>query len=746
MLEIILEEAEKIINNNGDTIQTIFTFQKSGGTDSNTIAFSTKDIIIKDHGDCEWKYDLEDTLLTPGIVKMLVYDGIGYIYAILYDSNYDLRFKVEIKINGTTEFIGHVKENSLNYNKGLNTLNFTAMPNLDTLVNAATYGDENEILDPLNYTTGDTENITNAEYDGDVIVITHATNATFLAPNSVYIEGVHGMTNINGYHNIYSKVDNNNFEIALATTQVYSYGGTATLIEKDLSLYKNIKDIIEDIYQLVDSSISYSGGTLDINQNWIFNAAGSAIYHTDIINAESEPELITFGALDDDNGGFESAGADGTDIQTGTDWEKHNTAAEVDNEAGSGVTTYNGSDFCCKIHTATDINPNIHLEGADFDVLFAEGETYTISFDYKMSNCTKAMVRIKNAGLTVDENSGYLTSTSWTTDSFTVTCDSDLDMIINVYSHNGADKDGTEIIWVDNISIMPQDQVLINATDAGVANVGDWIYCIDVEGMTDLNDEFEILATPDNDNILVSLDTAQSYTTGGEIRELNKKDFDEIEIDTRWLFFDSDNQTVLNCGDILKKLAIDWFCFTGMIHEEKAFFYKLFYYDSGNTQTLGTVLKHEIKYEYSLIEYVKINCGINKDTHNVSGNYTALENKRLIRNTLPSFWKNYETSVGISGESSIKDDNSDAIWEAHDDEVDNDNNAYYSNGHLLAELWYNNRSNIDKCKVEFFEIVGINYDFLKNFTYGGNKYQIMRLRKNWSKNETEIDAINLGGM
>ena len=69
---------------------------------------------------------------------------------------------------------------------------------------------------------------------------------------------------------------------------------------------------------------------------------------------------LTYGDLDDDNGDFEGAGADGTDIEVGTDWAKARLSGEVDNEAGSGVTTYNGSTFCAKIHTATWDNPLLY--------------------------------------------------------------------------------------------------------------------------------------------------------------------------------------------------------------------------------------------------------------------------------------------------------------------------------------------------------------------------------------------------
>lgn len=163
-------------------------------------------------------------------------------------------------------------------------------------------------------------------------------------------------------------------------------------------------------------------------------------------------ELITLGDLDDDNGDFEGAGADGTDIETNTDWNKTSTSAETDNEAGSGVNTYNGSNFCCKIHTASDDHPRIALAGADFDAAFTVGKWYEVSYDYKVLDCTTAKVRVVNAGDELDEEKA-LTSTSWTTDRFIFQVVDNTDMVLQVFSHVGTDETGNEVVWIDNISI-----------------------------------------------------------------------------------------------------------------------------------------------------------------------------------------------------------------------------------------------------------------------------------------------------
>lgn len=69
-----------------------------------------------------------------------------------------------------------------------------------------------------------------------------------------------------------------------------------------------------------------------------------------------------------------------------------------------------------------------------------------------------------------------------------------------------------------------------------------------------------------------------------------------------------------------------------------------------------------------------------------------------------------------------------------------------NHGELLSEHLYNNRGYLRKLRVDFFRVVGVNYDFIKNFNYNGYKYQIIRMIIDWEQNETEIYALNLGAL
>jgi hypothetical protein len=118
----------------------------------------------------------------------------------------------------------------------------------------------------------------------------------------------------------------------------------------------------------------------------------------------------------------------------------------------------------------------------------------------------------------------------------------------------------------------------------------------------------------------------------------------ELAQDIDPLFFDSGYE-INTCGDVLRKLALDWCCFTGMISYEKAFFKKLFYYDENNLQSV-IVYKWTKGYRYGLIDYIKLTTGISSPNEPYEeGVFTELQDRYLIKKTLPGFW----VSGGTSG-------------------------------------------------------------------------------------------------
>jgi hypothetical protein len=201
-----------------------------------------------------------------------------------------------------------------------------------------------------------------------------------------------------------------------------------------------------------------------INDVKLYNTALTAPEVKELYSGASVPfkykganqtNLIIGGALDDQNGTFETGGSDGDDVSTGTDWVKSNTSAELDNEAGSGVNTYNGSTFCAKIHTATGNYPSIVLSGANFESQLTIGKRYRVSFDYKVGGTqgpAGSYVRLTTGSVTTNLT---LASTSWTSvsmesDPIPATASAEL----RFYSEVGTAEDGDEILWIDNVSLV----------------------------------------------------------------------------------------------------------------------------------------------------------------------------------------------------------------------------------------------------------------------------------------------------
>lgn len=146
---------------------------------------------------------------------------------------------------------------------------------------------------------------------------------------------------------------------------------------------------------------------------------------------------------------------------------------------------------------------------------------------------------------------------------------------------------------------------------------------------------------------------------------------------------------ISNCGDVLKKFAVDWCCFTGLISYDKAFFKKLFHYNSNNLQTVN-VYGWKKGYRYGLIDYVKLTTGIaSVNEPYEEGVFTELEDRYLVKKTLPGFW------VGPSN----KDSNVKASLSRSDYFIFTVNGYYVTLFPVEGDRYSNNGST--------FEVVGI---------------------------------------
>jgi hypothetical protein len=326
----------------------------------------------------------------------------------------------------------------------------------------------------------------------------------------------------------------------------------------------------------------------------------------------------------------------------------------------------------------------------------------------------------------------------------------------------------------------------------------------DVEGMTDLNDEFRILETPLPRTFTVALTTSQTYTadTGTVVQSENINPFDyidsspypitelledifklvnpsisyaggDIEIYQDWLFygyetapdpghecFDIVFEELMQdvhplyfnsamgantVGDVLRKLASHWGCFAGMIHKERAFFKKLGYFDPDNTQSIGLVLNQKPSYRFGLVDYVDVLVGNLSAFRNYRrGQVTQLEDRKFNLEVFPAFYfdddgANYSNIIATVDRDPSTDDGSYVIRNAMDESIDAVN--FHGNGYLLAEYWWKLRGTMEAGRVDNFEVVGLGFDPMLGFVYGGLNWEPIGWKKNIGNCTTEIDAL-----
>ena len=230
------------------------------------------------------------------------------------------------------------------------------------------------------------------------------------------------------------------------------------------------------------------------------------------------------------------------------------------------------------------------------------------------------------------------------------------------------------------------------------------------------------------------------------------------------MFFDNDNQMQLDTlYDILTMMGVNFGFLCGMITTEKAFVKELYKYNALNTQTLGTVKKVVTNNKYGNTDAARIK---DRRYSRHAVNYVPDTNN----------YKEYASKVSIvpsnatvRGENCV--DERILFWAApHDGVLNNPMIGKYGGNNYqieyvkpsgvglykvmtvaLANFYYNlrNRKKYNPGntstnligRIDDFTVNGIEYDYLKDFEYLGNGYQILSLRKRLAKNTSEISAI-----
>lgn len=217
--------------------------------------------------------------------------------------------------------------------------------------------------------------------------------------------------------------------------------------------------------------------------------------------------------------------------------------------------------------------------------------------------------------------------------------------------------------------------------------------------------------------------------------------FTEVKIKTDGLF-QVDTYALGNLSDTLKHLARQFGSFTGFNSFDEAFFRRLFHYDTGNTQTLGTVLSVRSQYLFNKMEFFRLLDPATAAVIGVEGSYTELENKKFDIDD-PFF-----NTGGTDGptQSIILNGGTDYLLE----DIEDDDWQVATAAYQITFLgfWARFRGNIGRLRTEEFVVNGVDYDITKVFTYTleGNafKYQPIFLQIDWEKAQTKIRALNLG--
>ena len=224
-------------------------------------------------------------------------------------------------------------------------------------------------------------------------------------------------------------------------------------------------------------------------------------------------------------------------------------------------------------------------------------------------------------------------------------------------------------------------------------------------------------------------------------------------------YFNHQERGFASCGDVLREFCIEFGAFAGMIHEQKAFFHKLFYYDASVAVALTNVLSHIKEYPYSLltathivtaeVSYLTGSPVTANQVNYYAGEYHGLSGRSLLRETVVPFFRiagagysEYTNTIATIARGG-SDDGKYKIYYLKDSDI---SSSWLDYGRLLADYWYYWRGNLENSRIDKFVCSGIEYDFLVPFNYGGYKYQIIGMRKDWGNMQTEIEAIYLGAV
>lgn len=250
----------------------------------------------------------------------------------------------------------------------------------------------------------------------------------------------------------------------------------------------------------------------------------------------------------------------------------------------------------------------------------------------------------------------------------------------------------------------------------------------------------------------------------------------EARLSTTQIFFRPD-YGLNNLGDVLRKLAIDFGCFTGMLGNKKPFFKKLFSQSTFDVYDLDeeSYIERRKAYRLHLVKYVRIlsrwvstTLGFSYEWafHAPDENaFTQLENTYIDRDSLvavhtmpngftgPPLWTGLIRAtnilVGRTDPNRIyftfafKDPGIE-YTETSSDWYNFDDLSYVPAGKVSADFWFKNRGRITNSRIDPIVALGLNHSIIRNPRFMGKIYQPVRVRKLYKDGITEIDGMIVG--
>jgi hypothetical protein len=143
--------------NDTDQLQLVMVFTVNDLTAANeSYSAITKGIRVEDWGKLQWKYDIEDALLVPSSLGMVLTDAEGYLSSLFFGTSEaniktDKRAQIQLWMNGALKFQGKIIEDSISYSDAHLRLEFTAATDMDIINQAMLYNLDNSPVNPFAY-------------------------------------------------------------------------------------------------------------------------------------------------------------------------------------------------------------------------------------------------------------------------------------------------------------------------------------------------------------------------------------------------------------------------------------------------------------------------------------------------------------------------------------------------------------------------------------------------------------------